>query len=94
MKVVDTGGGFVHMVEVTAINFHDVIVAAKLLWQDDGGGYGDSKYLGLANRVIEKLDFIWTMQYTVKTPNGCLCLRCLKRSKPGHPCTDPSRLLR
>lgn len=28
MKVVDTGGGFVHMVEVTVINFHDVIAAA------------------------------------------------------------------
>lgn len=32
---VDAGSGFVHTVEVTAANVHDVTVAAKLLQEDD-----------------------------------------------------------
>lgn len=47
---VDAGSGFVHTVEATAANVHDVTVAAKLLREDDEVVYGDSAYLGLEKR--------------------------------------------
>lgn len=46
----DAGGGFVHTVEATAANVHDIAVAAKLLREDDEVVYGDSVYLGLEKR--------------------------------------------
>ena len=48
---VDAGSGFVHTVEVTAANAHDITVAAKLLREDDKVVYGDSAYLGLENAM-------------------------------------------
>lgn len=47
---VDAGTGFVHSVEVTAANVHDVDVAHKLIREDDDVVYGDSGYLGLSRR--------------------------------------------
>ena len=47
---VDAGSGFVHTVEATAANIHDVTVAEKLLREDDEVVYGDSAYLGLEKR--------------------------------------------
>ena len=47
---VDAGSGFVHTVEVTAANVHDITVAEKLLREDDEVVYGDSAYLGLEKR--------------------------------------------
>lgn len=47
---VDAGSGFVHTVETTAANVHDVTVAAKLLREDNEVVYGDSAYLGLEKR--------------------------------------------
>lgn len=42
---VDAGSGFVHTVEATPANVHDVTVAAKLLREDDQVVYGDSANL-------------------------------------------------
>ena len=47
---VDAGSGFVHTVEATAANVHDVTVAARLLREDDEVVYGDSAYLGIEKR--------------------------------------------
>lgn len=47
---VDTGSGFVHTMEATPANVHDVTVATKLLREDDKVVYGDSAYLGLEKR--------------------------------------------
>ena len=47
---VDAGSGFVHTVEATAANVHDITVAEKLLREDDEVIYGDSAYLGLEKR--------------------------------------------
>ena len=47
---VDAGSGFVHTVEVTAANAHDITVASKLLREDDEVVYGDSAYLGVEKR--------------------------------------------
>lgn len=53
---VDAGSGFVHTVEATAANVHDVTVAAKLLREDDEVVYGDSAYLGVLSRDEVKQD--------------------------------------
>ena len=47
---VDAGSGYVHSMEVTAANVHDITVASKLIRQDDEVAYGDSGYLGLGKR--------------------------------------------
>ena len=47
---VDAGSGFVHTVEATAANVHDITVVAKLLREDDEVVYGDSAYLGIEKR--------------------------------------------
>lgn len=47
---VDAGSGFVHTVEATAANVHDIAVAARLLREDDQVVYGDSAYPGIEKR--------------------------------------------
>lgn len=47
---VDVATGYVHTLETTPANVHDVEVGAKLLRQDDEVVYGDSGYLGLDKR--------------------------------------------
>ena len=53
---VDAGSGFVHTVEATAANVHDVTVAVKLMREDDEAVYGDSAYLGFQKRDEIKPD--------------------------------------
>ena len=47
---VDAESGYIHSVEVTVANDHDVTVASKLLREDDEAVYGDSGYLGISKR--------------------------------------------
>ena len=47
---VDAGTGYVHTIEVTPANVHDVTVASKLVREDDEVVYGDSGYLGIEKR--------------------------------------------
>lgn len=47
---VDAGSGFVHTVERTSANVHDITVAARLLRKDDEVVYDDSAYLGIEKR--------------------------------------------
>ena len=46
----DAGTGYVHTIEVTPANVHDVTVASELIREDDEVVYGDSAYLGLQKR--------------------------------------------
>ena len=63
---VDAGSGFVHTVEVTAANVHDITVAAKLLREDDEVVYGDSAYLGLEKREeIQNNEQLSAIQYRI-----------------------------
>ena len=52
---VDAGTGYIHSIEATAANVHDVTEAAKLIRPDDEVVYGDAGYLGLDRRpeIIE-----------------------------------------
>lgn len=47
---VDAGTGYVHSVEATPANVHDVNVASSLIREDDEVVYGDSGYVGLEKR--------------------------------------------
>jgi len=52
---VDAGTGYIHGLEATAANVHDVAEAAKLIRPDDEVVYGDAGYLGIQKRpeIIE-----------------------------------------
>ena len=70
---VDAGSGFVHTVEATSANVHDVTVAAKLLREDDEVVYGDSAYLGLEKRDEVKHDpQLSTIEYRINRRPGRL----------------------
>ena len=47
---VDAGSGYVHSLETTAANVHDITVAVELIREDDAVVYGDAGYLGLEKR--------------------------------------------
>ena len=47
---VDAGTGYIHSIEATPANVHDVTEAAKLIRPDDEVVYGDAGYLGIENR--------------------------------------------
>lgn len=47
---VDAGSGYVHSLETSSANVHDITVASKLIREDDTVVYGDSGYLGLDKR--------------------------------------------
>jgi IS5 family transposase len=53
---VDAGTGYVHSVEATPANVHDVNVASSLIREDDEVVYGDSGYVGIENREEIKND--------------------------------------
>ena len=47
---VDAGSGYVHSLETTAANVHDITMASELIRDDDEVVYGDAGYLGLEKR--------------------------------------------
>lgn len=47
---VDAGSGYVHSLETTPANHHDITASAKLLREDDTVVYGDSGYTGIEKR--------------------------------------------
>lgn len=55
---VDAGTGYIHSIEATAANVHDITEASKLIRPDDEVVYGDAAYLGLDKRpeIMEDAD--------------------------------------
>jgi IS5 family transposase len=47
---VDAGSGYVHSIETTAANIHDITKAASLIREDDEVVYGDAGYIGIEKR--------------------------------------------
>lgn len=47
---VDAGTGYVHSLETSAANAHDITMAASCIREDDSVVYGDSGYIGLEKR--------------------------------------------
>lgn len=48
---VDAGSGYVHSIEATPANQHDITVASKLIRDSDEVVYGDSGYIGIEKRA-------------------------------------------
>lgn len=68
---VDAGTGYVHMIEVTPANTHDVTVASKLIREDDEVVYGDSGYLGIEKREeVAKDEHLSSIDYRINLRPG------------------------
>ena len=75
MKVhagVDAGTGYVHTIDGTATNVHDVDKAPDLIREDDSVVYGDSGYLGLPERKeVRSDDHLSDIEYRInKRPSS------------------------
>lgn len=75
MKVhagVDAGTGYVHTIDGTAANVHDVDKAPDLIREDDSVVYGDSGYLGLPGREeVRSDDHLSDIEYRInKRPSS------------------------
>ena len=78
---VDAGSGYVHSLETTAANEHDITVAAQLIRKDDEVVYGDSGYIGIEKRdEVKSSPHLSTVEYRInrrhksvqRMPEGCI----------------------
>ena len=70
---VDAGTGAVVSVEATAANVHDIVVAEKLLREDDTVAYGDSGYIGIEKRPeIASNEHLSHIEYRINRRPGKL----------------------
>ena len=68
---VDAGTGYVHTIEATAANVHDINVAAQLIREDDEVVYGDSGYIGIEKREeIQNDSHKATIEYRINQKHG------------------------
>ena len=78
---VDAGSGYVHSLETTAANVHDITVSPQLIREDDEVVYGDSGYIGIEKRAeIQSSPALSTKEYRInrryksvpRMPKGCI----------------------
>jgi IS5 family transposase len=78
---VDAGTGYVHSLETTAANVHDITVAHQLVREDDEVVYGDSGYIGIEKREeVQSSPHLSTVEYRINRrhksvqhmPEGCI----------------------
>ena len=63
---VDAGSGYVHSIETTAANVHDITVAHQLIREDDKVVYGDSGYIGIEKREeVKESPHLSTTEYRI-----------------------------
>jgi len=76
---VDAGSGYVHSMETSAANVHDITVASQLIREDDEVVYGDSGYIGIEKREeVKSSPHLSTKEYRInrhyksvqRMPNG------------------------
>ena len=70
---VDAGSGYVHSLETTAANVHDITKASSLIREDDEVVYGDAGYIGLEKRdeVTENVH-LSSIEYRINRRIGSL----------------------
>lgn len=93
---VDAGTGYVHTIEVTPANVHDVTVASELIREDDEVIYGDSAYLGLQKRPeVTQDEHLSSIDYRINLRPGSIpavsgntidWTRCIERRKSSVRC--------
>ncbi|MDR1311945.1 MAG: IS5 family transposase [Burkholderiaceae bacterium] len=78
---VDAGSGYVHSLETTPANTHDITVASRLIREDDEVVYGDSGYTGIEKREeIRSSPHLSAKAYRInrrpksvqRMPQGCI----------------------
>ena len=78
---VDAGSGYVHSLETTAANIHDITVAPQLIREDDEVVYGDCGYIGIEKREeVQSSRHLSTKEYRInrrhksvqRMPEGCI----------------------
>jgi IS5 family transposase len=63
---VDAGSGYVHSLETTSANIHDITAAHKLIRGDDEVVYGDSGYIGIEKREeVQSSPHLSTKEYRI-----------------------------
>ena len=68
---INAGSGYVHSLETTAANVHDITVASELIREDDEVVYGDSGYLGIQKREeIAGSEHLSSIDYRVNRRYG------------------------
>jgi IS5 family transposase len=68
---VDAGTGYIHSLEGTAANVHDIVEASKLIRPDDEVVYGDAGYLGIQKRPeIAEDEHMSTIEYRINQRPG------------------------
>jgi|SRR5215510_335205 len=68
---VDAGSGYIHSLETTPANVHDIVVASKLIREDDGVVYGDAGYLGLGKREeVKESEHLSSIDYRINKRFG------------------------
>lgn len=98
---VDAGSGYVHSLETTPANVHDITVASHLIREDDDVVYGDSGYTGIEKREeINDSPHLSNNEYRInrrhksvqRLPEGHIdwekiieCRKSSVRSKVEHP---------
>jgi IS5 family transposase len=77
---VDAGGGYVHSLETTAANVHDITMASYLVREDDEVVYGDSGYIGIEKRdEIKKSPHLFSVEYRINRRH-----KSVQRMPEGH----------
>lgn len=68
---VDAGSGYVHSLETSAANVHDITVASQIIRKDDEVVYGDAGYLGIAKRdEISEDEQLSSIEYRINRRVG------------------------
>ena len=68
---VDAGSGYVHSLETTAANVHDITVTSRLIREDDAVVYGDAGYLGIEKREeITSNEHLSSIEYRINRRVG------------------------
>ncbi len=68
---VDAGSGYVHSLETTAANVHDITVTSRLIREDDAVVYGDAGYLGIEKREeIASNEHLSSIEYRINRRVG------------------------
>jgi len=77
---VDAGSGYVHSLETTAANVHDITVASQLVRENDEVVYGDSGYIGIEKRdEIKNSPRLSSVEYRINRRH-----KSVQRMPEGH----------
>lgn len=77
---VDAGSGYVHSIETTAANVHDIVVASELIRKEDEVVYGDSGYIGIEKREeVQNSEHLCKIEYRINRRH-----KSVQRMPEGH----------